>query len=68
MLRFDRQVEIKCWRGAGEQVLLFELKHKQLLSLECTSFAGSVIAERSAVIRHCLGARSVSQSLVFTSD
>ena len=39
VLRAERQVRINCWRAAGERVLLFDLNHLQLQSLECASLA-----------------------------
>ena len=39
VLSAERQLKINCWRAAGERVLLFDSNHKQLLSLECASYA-----------------------------
>lgn len=37
VLGVEKQVRISCWRAAGKRVLLFDVNHKQLSSLECVS-------------------------------
>ena len=39
VLSAERQVRVNCWRAAGERVLLFDVNHNQLQSLECASLA-----------------------------
>ena len=50
VLRVERQVRINCWRVEGERVLLFDLNHLQLLSLECAFFKRFLVSTRSAVM------------------
>ena len=38
MLRAELQVNINCWRAAGDRLLLFDRNHMELLSLECAFF------------------------------
>ena len=39
VLSAELQVQVNCWRAAGERVLLFDVNRKQLQSLECASLA-----------------------------
>ena len=63
VLSADRKVWINCWRAACERVLLFDLNHKQLQSLECASLAAlsTVLAAHFCCTverRNLIGARN----------
>ena len=60
VLRVDRQVNINCWRASVERVLLFDMNHKQLLSLECAFFERFLVPARFAEVLRLLAARAVA--------
>ena len=50
VLSAERQVRVNCWRTAGERVLLFDLNHQQLQSLECASLAALCTPARFTIL------------------